>query len=248
MVAGMDPVAQDIRKSVDDGSYFGEGRKWYSLIYITPISERILFIIITSIAGVIFCFAVMSLINLLPIKPRIPFVYRAKDIVGEIPSMIRFKAPGEPSNPALIKYYLGLYVTMRESYQENRFLLRWKFMQNYSSAPVFAEYGRLTNPENPRSLIRQYGKYADVKTTIQEVTYDRMVQPPQGVVHFSTEVVGTDNKKKTNWTATIRFEYTDLTETDHFDERIGDYILNFTEPTFKVVSYDVRERLLSGQQ
>lgn len=243
----MDSGPKEINQSIEDGSYFGEARHWYSLLYITPISERILFIIITAIAAVIFCFAVMSVYNLMPIKPRVPFVYRAKDIIGEVPSMIRFKAPDEPSNPALIKYYLGTYVTMRESYQESLFLMRWKFMQYYSNPSTFNEYNRLSNPENPRSLIRQYGKYADVKTMIHEVTFDREVQPYQGVVQFSTEVIGTGNRKKTDWTATIRFEYTDLIETDHFDEAINDYVLTYKEPTFKVVSYDVRERLALQQ-
>lgn len=243
----MQPTPDEIKQSLSDGTYFSEARKWYSLVYITPISERVLFIIITSIAAVIFCFAVMSLINLLPIRPRIPFVYRAKDIIGELPTMIRFKEPSEPSNPALVKYFLRTYVEMHESYQESLFLLRWKFVQHYSSSPVFLEYNRLTNPENPRSLIRQYGKYADVKTTINEVTFDRNVQPYQGIVNFSTEVIGSDNPKKTNWTATIGFEYTDLTEKDHFDERLKDYVLDFTEPSFKVVSFDVRERLLPTQ-
>lgn len=243
----MHPPQDEIARTIEDGTYFTEARHWYSLLYITPISERILFLIITVIAVVIFAFAVTSVYNLLPIKPRVPFMYRASDIMNEVPTMIRFKAPNEPSNPALIKYYLGTYVTMRESYQESQFLLRWKFMQNYSNPSTFAEYSRMNNPENPRSLIRQYGKYADVKTTLQDVTFNREVQPFQGVVNFSTEVIGTDNKKKTNWTATIRFEYTDLTETDHFDESIGDYVLNFTEPTFKVVSYDVRERLVLEQ-
>ncbi len=241
-----DPTEEqdEVAAKIADGSYFDEARKWYDILYIGPISERIFFIIITFIAVLITIFATMSVINLLPIKPRIPFVYRAKDFIGEIPHMIRLKAANEESNPALIKYYLKTYVRMRESYNEDRFLMQWAFMQHYNDAKTFQEYDRLTNPNNPRSPIRQYGKYADVEVAIQSVTYDKSVTPYRGTVNFSTEVIGNNQKNKTNWTATISFEYTDLKETSYYSEKYGDYVLEYEEPTFRVVSYDVRERLV----
>ena len=242
----MDPAQEELNKRIEDGSYFQHGRDWYNLMYIGPISERIFFIIITIIAAFIFVFAVSSVYNLLPIKPRIPFVYRAKDFIGEIPKMVRFKEPNEPSNPALIKYYLNLYTSMRESYEEDKYILQWMFVKNYSDKRTFREFERSTNPNNPRSPIRRFGKYADVKVKVSSVTYNRETLPYKGVVNFSTEVIGSEQqRRKTNWTATIGFEYTDLTETDYFDERLQDYVLNFEEPKFKVVSYDVRERLVT---
>lgn len=245
MTSDQDSMSQQI----EDGRYFYEARQWYNLLYIGPIPERIFFLIITSISLVIFVFAITSVYNLLPIKPRVPFVYRASDMLNELPSMIRFKAPNEPSNPALIKYHLGLYTTMRESYDEKHFLLRWAYAKHYSDPSAFQEYDRLTNPNNPRSAIRQFGKYSDVKVTIESVTYNREVIPYKGVVNYSTELVGPGVKKKTNWTANLTFEYTDLTETDHFDEKLKDYVLTYKEPTFRVLSYEARERLAmeSGQ-
>jgi type IV secretory pathway component VirB8 len=234
----------EIAQKIADGSYFEEARKWYNILYIGPISERIFFIIITIIAIAITVFATLSVINLLPIKPRIPFVYRAKDFIGEIPNMIRLKQANDVSNPALIRYYLSTYVSMRESYDEDRFLMRWAFMRYYNDARTFQEYDRLTNPNNPRSPIRRYGKYADVAVTIDSVEYVQNVTPYRATVNFSTEVIGTDQKKKTNWTATLGFEYTDLMESSYYSEKYKDYVLEYKEPTFRVVSYDVRERLV----
>lgn len=240
--------AEEITQSIADGSYFQEGRKWYNLLYIGPISERIFFIIIATIALFITFCAVTSVINLLPIKPRIPFVYRARDFIGEIPRMERFKAPNEPANPALIRYFLSTYVNMRESYDEGRFLMRYAFVRQYSDERTFREYDRLTNPNNPRSPISRYGKYADVTVTVHNVTYNRSITPYEAKVDFSTEIIGTDQKKKTSWTATISFEYTDLTQTTHFDERLKDYVLEYTEPTFRTLSYEVRERLVEERR
>lgn len=241
----MDPAQENITRQYEDGTYFEEARKWYSLLYIGPISERIFFLVITGIALLISIFSFISVLNLLPIAPRVPFVYRAKDMMGEIPTMIRFKAANEPSNPALVRYYLGLYVTMRESYNEADFNMRAAFNKHYSDDKTFGEYHRIVDPNNPRSPIRQYGKYAEVKVEVQSVNYDRGVKPYKGIVNFSTEVIGSDKPKKTNWTATISFEYTDLVEQDRFDEQLDDYVLTYNEPTFRVVSYDVRERLVT---
>lgn len=240
---------QQLAEIIEDGTYFIHARKWYDSIYIGPISERIYFIVITCISGVIFVTAVLALLYLLPIKPRIPFVYRAQDMVGEIPSMIRFKDPDEPSDPALIKYYLGTYVRMRESYSEDAFLVNRSFMKYYSDGAAFGEYNKQTHPSNPRSPIRRYGKYADVKVTLASVTYERSFSgPSRGTVNFSTEMISAEAKKKTDWTASIGFYYTNLVERDVIDERTGEITLDFDEPTFQVMSYDIRERLALPKQ
>lgn len=239
---------ENIQQKIEDGSYYSEARKWYNAIYISPISERIFFIILTCMAIVVFLVSVVAFIGLLPISPRIPFVYSAKDIIGEAPKIIRFKLPTEPTNPALIKYYLGTYVKMRESYSEDTFLMSRAFINNYSEAHLFDEYNRLTHPSNPRSPIRQYGKFADVKVTVDSISFDRSSQPYKGIVNYSTELIGKQSKQKTRWTATINFFYTDLVERDVIDEKTGEIRLEFDEPTFKVTSYQKRERLNTAAQ
>lgn len=235
---------EDIAKALEDGSYFVEARKWYNAVYISPISERVFFIVITLIAAVIFVMAILSFMYLLPIKPRIPFVYRAKDIVGEIPNMIRLKSPTEPTNPALMRYYVSTYVNMRESYSESRFLVNRSFMQYYSDNNVFDEYNRQTHPSNPRSPIRLYGKYITLEAKIEKVTFERtQAGPSRAMVDFSTDEIGPDGRKKAQWTATVAFYYTDLIERDVIDPKTGDFTLEMDKPTFQVVSYDVKERL-----
>ncbi|MCI5049102.1 MAG: type IV secretion system protein [Rickettsiales bacterium] len=235
---------ESIVEDFESGEYFEEARKWYNVLYIGPISERIFFIIITSISLCVFIMAFLALAYLLPLAPRIPFVYYNKDIVEDIPKMIRFKQPDEPSNPALIKYYLRTYVQMRESYSESKFLVNRSFMKYYSDERSYAEYDRLTHPTNPRSPIRRYGKFVDVEVTVDSVTYERpQLGTPKATVNFSTEVISAESRKKSNWTASIGFYYTDLIERDVIDPETGEISLDFDEPTFQVVSYDVRERL-----
>jgi len=235
----------EVAAAIEDGSLFKEARDWYTAMYIGPISERVFFIVITSVAVVVCVMALLALAYLLPIKPRIPFVYYTKDIVGRIPTMTRFKEADEPSNPALIRYYLGALVTSYESYTEKKYFVNRSFMKYYGDEEMFAEYDRATNPSNPRSPIRTYGKYTEVKVNIENVTYERPATgPARGVVEFSTELVSPDSRKKTNWTATIGFYYTDLVAGDQIDPETGEITLSLQEPTFQAVSYDVKERLV----
>jgi len=232
-----------IAEKLEDGSYYKEARQWYNVMYLSPISERIFFVILTITSGVIFIFGVMALIYLLPISPRVPFIYSAKNIAKEIPVITRLRASKESTNPALIRYYLKVYAEMRESYSEDKFLLRREFVKVYSDPSVFNEYNRITHPDNPRSPIRRYGSFTDLKVQVKHITFDRSAQPYKGTVYFTTEEVGPTSSEATNWMATINFFYTDLVERDVIDPKTGEIALEYDEPSFQVVSYDVTERL-----
>ncbi len=232
---------EEIAERIEDGTYFEEARKWYNQIYISPISERISFIIITGFSIFIFIVAFLALLYLLPIKPRIPFVYHAKDMFHETPRMERLKKASEPPNPSLVNYYLGTYVEMRESYSEATYVLNQNFVKEYSDPRVFNEYFRMTSPNNPRSPIRQYGQYSKIGAVVRGIKYDRTTEPARAIVRFSTIIVEPSDKTVTEWTADIEFYYTDLIERDVINEDTGEIYLEYDEPTFQVVGYEVRE-------
>ena len=242
-----DEQQDDLTQRISDGSYFSDARDWYSMLYIGPISIRIFYIIVTLVAVSIFIMSIASIINLLPISPRIPFMYSNDDIMNKHPRMERFKEPNEEANPALVKYFLQTYVEMHESYDARRFQTYRAFVKHYSVPNVFARYERATSANNPRSPVRRFGRFADVKVNVQNVTYNRSVQPSQATIQFSTTVVSNAKTTKSDWTATISFEYTDLTERNTYDDALGDYVLDFDEPTFRVLGYEKRERLAASR-
>lgn len=245
------PDFESITQRIEDGSYFKEAHRWYALLFIGPISERIFFIIITIFSITILLFSCLALLYLLPIKPRIPFIYKTPDIINEIPRMIRLKEAYEPSNPALIKYYLKTFVEMRESYSESKFLTRRAFMKNYSDPRIFNQFDRISNPNNPRSPIRQYGKFSEIVVTISGIAYNRETNPAKARIYFSTQLqnlqVGQRGVGQRNdYVANIEFFYNDLTERDVINEDTGEITLDFDEPTFQVVGYDVTERFANA--
>lgn len=234
---------EDLARRVEDGSYFRDARLWYDHLYIGPISQRVFFIIVSGFAVLFFIMAILAVTSLLPLSPRIPFVYRNDDFLVHIPNMQRFKAPGEEANPALIRYYLRTYVQMREGYNARRFNLNQKFVRHYSSTSEESEYVQSISRSNPQSPLRRYGRESDVVVEVKRINYDREALPYRATIDFSTIVMSKEKQQKTDWTATIAFEYTDLTIRNRYDESIGDYVLDYDEPTFRVLSYEMRERL-----
>lgn len=243
----MDTQEEELRARIEDGRYYVEARQWYNLLYIAPISQRIFFIIITIVSMAIFAMSIISITNLLPIKPRIPFVYANKDMMNEHPRMERFKEPQENANPALIRYYLRTFVEMHESYDHRRYQMYRAFVFQHAVSPVFSAYDQWISPTNPRSPLRIYGRGADLLVEVDRVTYSREQLPATATVEFSTILRGASGQTRTNWTASIEFEYTDLIERDTYDETIDDYVLDYDEPSFRVLNYSKRERLAPSQ-
>lgn len=231
----------EMRDKLQDGTYYTEARRWYDVLYISPISERIFFIVVTTCAAFVFLFAFIGLIELLPIKPRVPFVYYAKNMWDEYPWMQRLKRPQDPIDPALMKFYITEYVRRHEGYKESDFLLNQMFIRNYSEPGIFNEYQRLIHPENPRSPIRTYGRSAALYVYVR--SYD--VFPNQqgegwlGRIGYTVEVLGTGERKKTDWTANILFLYTPM----KVDPQTQEIVPEMPENPFKVLRYDVSEGL-----
>lgn len=239
-----------LTERIESGEYFREARSWYDLVYLSPISQRIFFIVVASFACLFMLFAVISVLNLLPISPRVPFaIYNDKPMQLH-PKMTRFKKATEPANPAILRFYLTSYVQKREGYSASRILANRAFILRHSVPDVGARYSKQISQSNPQSPVRRLGKNRNMVVEIRQVQLlegDETSKQQRAQIDFSTSIIANELLQKTNWTAVIGYEYTGLQVRNTFDEALGDYRLDFDEPTFKVLSYDKRERLNRGR-
>ena len=234
----------DIAQKIRDGSYFEDGKKWYDLIYISPISERIYFIIVTIFSIIIFLMALISLYNLLPIVPREAFVYNSGDIVKETPDIIKLRTGDETPDEAIIKFYLEQYVKRRESYSEKDFKTNVYFIRNYSKHNIFSSYYHSVNPDNSRSPVRKLGRGGKIAINITNITHEFVKKSNNAVINFDKEIITSSGRIKSNWTATIKLDYKGIELEEAYDEDKGKYYLATTKnPLFKVNKYDVVENL-----
>jgi type IV secretion system protein VirB8 len=230
--------------SVDDGSYFREAREWYSMKYVALISERVMYIVITVLALVLFVLSCMAIVGLLPLTPSAPFTYMAKngrDTIAHIRLLER--KWGEPTDVSLRYYFVEQYVLRREAYSINALNLNVLYVYGHSTDEVAREFRQFIDASNPQSPLMLYQSRVERKITI----LDSDVVPLgnnnyEARVDFMATVATENGYEQTYHRSKLQFHYTDV----HYDYTDEDVIagkaLKIDPMTFKVTAYSVKQR------
>lgn len=237
----MDIDHQEIAEKIRDASYFTEARKWYDVVYLNPIAERVFFIVLTILAGIIFLFSLAALNGLMPLNPSQEVVYKIPDIVNLNAQIKPLKTTStEDPNQALLRYFLTEYIRSREEYSEQEFRRNYRHVQQQSTPGVLNAYTRQVSPSNPRSPLVLYEKHSTRSVEFRGLKFSPE-NPNQAQLLFTATVNGpAGGGKKTNWTALVGFDYSPLIQQEITDPQTGELALDVTPPSFKVVSYEVR--------
>lgn len=223
-----------------EGRYYDESRKWYAFLYLNPLAERFYFIIVGVLSLIIFVMSLLALNGLMPLSPNVPFYYSTFDAENELPTLEGLRYSSEQSiDDALLRYYVGQYVGMREMYDPEKFVLAGRFLQRYSQASAFDEYRRLVDNSNPRSPIRRLGRVFTRDIEIQTMAFNDPLSPTQATLQFVATEASISEVRKSYWTATLRFTYSGLQISPNSGEGASAYSL----PTFQVGAYEVKERI-----
>lgn len=235
-----------IAQSLEDGSYFKEARAWYSSIYLSVLSERYFFIILTTIATLTGMIALLALIRLMPLNPREPFIYLAQNAYLEIPVVKPIKTYRKQDiNDALRRFFLAEFVLRREGYSSSTLTQRLNFVRNHSSKEAYMRYARMMDMRNPSSPVQKLGIYVTRNPTVQQSGV--VIQPEpnkpgyyKATVPFSVSLYGNADARVTNYLADVTFYYKDLivAQTKDMEE---DKPFEITPMRFIVTEYDSRQ-------
>jgi type IV secretory pathway component VirB8 len=242
---------RNVAEMLESGEYFAQARQWYSQLYIAPISQRIQYIMIAGLTGIFMLMAFISLINLLPISPRVPFVIYNSDPITLHPSLTRLKRAQELPDPVFLKFYATAYVERREAYSPSRLLANRAFILQHSDADPARDYSHFIHQNNPQSPIRRFGQTIQRAIIVESVRLpdlEKAENPMQIEVDYVAFEVEAERQQRSLWTAILSINYTALVQRDSFDANIGEYVLDFDAPTFKVLQYQTRERLDAAMQ
>lgn len=153
-------------RSIEDGSYFTEGRRWYAVVYMSVMSERCLYILLTAVSTITALLAIISLLTLLPVKPAIPILFPMKNVVRDVPTIFELRhSPTQPVNDALMRYFIEAYTKKRENYTFETIQSHFRFLKSYSTPEEMQQYSRYIDPASPRSPINRYEKKASAILT-----------------------------------------------------------------------------------
>lgn len=232
-----DDDEHDASELIRQGSYFQQARQWYTALYIGPISERSFFLVLGALALVVGLCGFFAFVGLTPLTERPPVVIKNARINDTVPSLTRLRADGETVNEAMRSYMVQQYVISREDYHYDTFGKNSRFVVAHSDAGTAASYVASVGPENPRNPAALLGAYGTRSVSITDVTFAKADGVQRAIVRFSTELGGSAPPGKTQWTATIDFNYSDAVVTETTDPETGEVKASLQQPTFQVVNY-----------
>lgn len=235
-------TSKDIAENIRSGTYFREAHAWYTTKYMSILSERFFFIVLTLIAFITLMFAIMALAGLMPINRQVPFFYVSRDISRELPLMKPLRATQlEPINNALRRYFVAAYVANRENYTLDKLQPQYRMVQKHSDDNAFAVYRRFIDPSNPRSPITMYQRKSIKNISVVRVTTTPDATPGRynATVDFTARVRSFGKEEQSNWQAQLLFNYQDLTVEQ--TEEVSDKPLKVTPMKFTVLEYTSRE-------
>ena len=235
---------QDPRLNIEDGSYFREGRKWYSLKYVALISERVIYIIITMLALLILIASVVGILRLLPLTPPVPFTYISRDGVGTLAHIESLENEwGEASDVSLRRYFCEEYVRRREGYNIRKLNANVLYIYNHSNEVTARNFRDYMDKSNPRSPLVMYQSRIERRVTVDEVIVTPLGDNKyEAVVDFSAILVRDGGYEQTYHRAQLQFDYTDI-KYEHTDEdTINGKPLKISPMTFKVTEYSAKQR------
>lgn len=236
------PDEENASEMIRQGTYFDQARQWYTAMYIGPISERSFFLLLGFLAVLVGLCGFAALIGLTPLTERPAIVMRNDRIDDVMPSLARLRGRGQTVNDALRIYMLKQYVVSRESYTAASFTKNVRFVAAHSDAGTTATYMASVGQDNPRNPVALLGAYGTRAVEIDSVVMvkpkpDQPSQPERAIVQFSTELGGSMTPAKTQWTATIDFNYSGAQVTETTNAETAEKVASLQQPEFQVVSY-----------
>jgi type IV secretory pathway component VirB8 len=240
----------EIATLIEDGSFFKEGRKWYSLIYMYIMPERAIYVVYSAIALLILLMALISTIMLNPLSRATPLLFPMKNVLGEVPRIKKIRvSPHQQVNDAMQRFFIREYVSRRESYDFKKIQTSFRFLRNHSNKNVMSDYRNLIDPNSPRSPINMYGRKSTRQIFIQKVQIGRSDNGSindydenreyYADTYFVASVVSGDSIKNNYWLSRLTFDYKQLQVKQPEETKSGK--AEAVPMKFKVIDYSVME-------
>jgi type IV secretory pathway component VirB8 len=238
-------MSEDNRKiaeSVRSGHYFEQAREWFQALYIGPISERSFFLVIAVLSALTAVFAGVAVLRMMPLTSKVAvIVYAPEDYEGKVQKLVSMGEPGDDINESIVRQLASSYVAAREGYSARTMMTNGLMVYAHSSPSVYAGYQPSADPQNPESY---YAKLGQAVSRVVDIKSVKATASETGVarVDFSVEYKGVEDNQESRWTAKLNYSYTGVKTETVKDEETGQQVLQATEPTFQVTSYELEQR------
>lgn len=167
-----------IRESIENGDYFKDAMEWYSLSYISPITERAFFVLLSILSVFITYMFITIISSALPLKETVPVVIKEKDtaVYRTTIKSIKHKDEAKTTDEAVLRFLLINYIKEREEHNYKRAKIqdvneKLDKIKNNSSVEVFEQFKDFMSRSNPSSPIHFFNKNVERKITINSFKF-----------------------------------------------------------------------------
>ena len=212
---------REIANSIDNGSFFQEGRKWYSLIYMYHMPERCVYLIYFALSFIAMCLMLIALIMLQPLSSNVTVLFPMKNVLAEVPRIKKLRSsPYQNVNDAVQRFFIKEYVARREEYSFDKIQTSFRFLRNHSSELLMNDYRAFIDPYSPKSPINMYERKSTRRIFIQNIIIRRaddgniddysQEREYYATIFFKSYVVTGEKIETANWKTQISFDYKPL--------------------------------------
>lgn len=230
---------QNVAQKMASGDYYHDARAWYSALYISPIAERGVFLLMALLAGLVVLFGVWGVTDLLPIVVHKRIIITNHRMDETRTSISSLRAPNKSTNASLKHFFIINYVYMRERYFAADYAKNLAFVEAHSDPTTLRYFRETQGIDNPDSYVAMLGNIGERTVEITGITINNDIQPPVATVQFVTDFKNVTGGSRTAWTATLSFYYTKASLTEMVNPSTGTSRLKIVDPAFNVVSYSV---------
>lgn len=202
-------------------TYFDEARSWDQDRLASAERSRSLAWIVAGVAGALAIAGVVAVAALAPLKTVEPFVVRVDRSTGAVDVMTGLKGQDRLTyEEAVSKYFLGLYVRVREGWMPQAAEQNFRQVSILSTPTEQQRWADDFRPANPQSPQILWGQNAESQIDVRSISF---VSPKVANVRFHRVLRQGAQVVESDWVATLAFTYTKapMQEADRLKNPLG---------------------------
>ncbi len=156
----MDPSKKqsEINEYIKTGEYYKYARLWYNRIFILPILYKSIYSVKIFLFIILFLTIALNLISILPMSKGLRYKVDIQDTTQMKANIKKIDSKSDSVINSIAKILINDYVISRESYEYEKLLAKYEYIQNSSSDSEYQRFKNYMSLNNQNSPILKYQK------------------------------------------------------------------------------------------
>lgn len=206
--------------------YFKKAKDWDSEIVANALISRNRAWMVASMALILSCLSLITLLLILPLKTFEPYVISVDRNTGYYEVARGLKDSALTADQAITESNLVRYVSLREQYNPAILKDSYNKVVMMSGKGALKEFKTLWGPNNPENPSIKLGQKAAIEIKIKSVSF---ISKNIASIRFIEQQTAMDTVKTSHWNAVLEFQYVQkpLKMKERFENPLGFQVINY---------------------